>query len=336
MDIENPYYQGSHSIHRPTSFPGTTIVASQPMQIDSPSTKRFSESQADFYSVASADSWVPTSPTATFSTTSSTVVASPTNQTYGSLSAHNFPPTQESLPAYNSTPMLIPQQLSKQDKHADKNGLGAHHSSISPGQRDSDNHPRCYQQQREFSPDLPLIGTSPEAKEWLKQKPTRSTTRLIHQYNFQNYQHYQPSRNPTITGYNARTISNNLNAPVLSINPKHGMVSTPNGHSDPSTQTPFKQKPGCITIAATTIASNDASTAQPWTCQDSPVPTRFTQKHFDGHFYHHGRDLSPSPPLSHNLSQEILGKEPHLVMSRSKISSHSTTTVPDGSPGSVD
>ncbi|KAF9116344.1 hypothetical protein BGX27_003337 [Mortierella sp. AM989] len=338
------YSQGPLQAHRPTSFPGSSTTVSQPAQNDSFSNKRFSESQADFYSMTRADysSWPPTSPTMTFSTTPSTVVPSPTSQTYNSSAVHNLSSTQELLPPYRSAPIAIPQQLPKQGKHAGTNGLDtlSINPSISPKRRDSDNHSHYYQQQRELSVDLHLLGTSPEAKEWLKQKPTRSTTRMIHQYNFQNYQHHQPSRNLTITVNNSRTLSNHSNSPISpGTNPNSNITRGPVGFPDvPMPQLASKQGTGPVTAATTVIASNDGSTTQLGTFRDPPsLPARSAQRHFDGHFYGQNRDISP--PLSqHNLAEQSWNNEPqigHLIMSRSKITSHPISVMPSASSTSL-
>ncbi|KAG0031696.1 hypothetical protein BGZ82_006851 [Podila clonocystis] len=58
-----------------------------------------------------------------------------------------------------------------------------------PSRRGSEHHAIYHQQQQERSADLRL-GSSPEAKNWLRQKPTRSS-HMIHQYNFQSHQYYQ-------------------------------------------------------------------------------------------------------------------------------------------------
>ncbi|KAG0096447.1 hypothetical protein BGZ93_004537 [Podila epicladia] len=58
-----------------------------------------------------------------------------------------------------------------------------------PSRRGSEHHAIYHQQQQERSADLRL-GSSPEAKDWLRQKPTRSS-HMIHQYNFQSHQYYQ-------------------------------------------------------------------------------------------------------------------------------------------------
>ncbi|KAG0316137.1 hypothetical protein BG000_004980, partial [Podila horticola] len=58
-----------------------------------------------------------------------------------------------------------------------------------PSRRGSEHHAIYHQQQQERSADLRL-GSSPEAKDWLRQKPTRSS-HMIHQYNFQSHPYYQ-------------------------------------------------------------------------------------------------------------------------------------------------
>ncbi|KAF8978792.1 hypothetical protein BGZ46_006141 [Entomortierella lignicola] len=310
-------------------------MASQPMQSDGVSSKRFSESQAEFYSMAGRTEyprWTAESPTTTFSTASSTIIASPTSPTFNSLTNHDVTSAQEKLPTFNLTQIVIPQrQLSRQDKHEDTSGLGAcqTNTSISPRRRDEDDHSHFYQQQRGFTTDIQLLGTSPEAKEWLKQKPTRSTTtRLIHQYNFQNYQQYQPQRNPLTSVNNSRIISSYPQAPVLlRANTNPSMVRGSEGSFEVRTLQPIpKQRPNSITsdaATATTIATTATPIGEKLECHQGSVDLQehTTQRHFDGHFYNHGCDISS---CHNNLTLQSCGKGPqvgHLVMSRSKINS---------------
>ncbi|KAG0038023.1 hypothetical protein BGZ83_003243, partial [Gryganskiella cystojenkinii] len=54
------------------------------------------------------------------------------------------------------------------------------------------NHSPQEQQRPQRKSQTKYLGSSPEAKEWLKQKPTRSSAHLIHQYNFNRQVYYTP------------------------------------------------------------------------------------------------------------------------------------------------
>ncbi|KAG0243228.1 hypothetical protein BGX31_011037 [Mortierella sp. GBA43] len=95
---------------------------------------------------------------------------------------------------YHSSPIVISQQRlghnstnSVDDSHFSKGPTPPGYGYV-PVRRGSE-HVLHLQQQ----PDPHVMGTSPEAKDWLKQKPTRSSTQthMIHQYNFHTQTYYQ-------------------------------------------------------------------------------------------------------------------------------------------------
>ncbi|KAG0320089.1 hypothetical protein BGZ97_000782 [Linnemannia gamsii] len=115
-----------------------------------------------------------------------------------------FPDTTPSTPTtapshqYHTSPIVIPQHRyshlsinSLDDASLSSRTTGLVSPAYQPSRRGSEHHILHHQQQQQLSADLRLLGTSPEAKDWLRQKPTRSSTHMIHQYNFHPHQYYQ-------------------------------------------------------------------------------------------------------------------------------------------------
>ncbi|KAF9921615.1 hypothetical protein FBU30_008316 [Linnemannia zychae] len=113
--------------------------------------------------------------------------------------AQLFPDTSSTGPSstshqYHTSPIIIPQHRQSQlsISSLDDSTLNANSRTppaYQPLRRGSEHH-ILHQQQQQFSADPRLLGTSPEAKDWLRQKPTRSS-HMIHQYNFHSHQYYQ-------------------------------------------------------------------------------------------------------------------------------------------------
>ncbi|KAF9181800.1 hypothetical protein BGZ51_005164 [Haplosporangium sp. Z 767] len=192
-----------------------------------------------------------------------------------------------------------------------------------PSRRGSEHHLQYLQQQQQLSADAHFLGTSPEAKDWLKQKPTRSSTHLIHQYNFQNHQYYQQPGSISVKVVNntCRNMSDYANVPSLS---SLGSASGTRNYASRST------------TAISSISNNANGGRQ--TYVSAPIPTS------------RSRGLSqPEPPAMRSVDNNkedlpavpSFPQEPRvgkLVMSRSKLisplrpSKPSSESPPLGSP----
>ncbi|KAF8931305.1 hypothetical protein BGZ47_000145 [Haplosporangium gracile] len=305
------------------------------------------------YKSSSEDS--PLSPTVS-ATALSIPASTQVYDAYAPIKAH---PSQGPSSPLPSSPVAIPRQNHPDHRYQRReNSLGTNSNgdggpSVSPARHDFDHNSNYRQQQKQLSADLRLLGTSPEAKDWLKQKP-RSSAHMLHQYNFHSHQYYQPPGSVKIVNNTCRNMSGlphvpnlsrintSTNAPaIIPANP----VSTVNGANKPSApQFVPKPRPNSITAAAAAMAA--AAASQPETVQsysnstqnDGPSNSPSTtlpeqEKHFDGHFYGHSNtSASPPPPPSpvSNPSVQSLKKEPRvgrLVMSWSKLNTPSISSL---------
>ncbi|KAG0359384.1 hypothetical protein BC939DRAFT_469645 [Gamsiella multidivaricata] len=345
--------QGSFHIHRQRTSPDSLSKVPQPLRSDDfAASKRTSLSQADFYSRAKPEysPMTPTSPATPYSITSSTTVTSASNQIYDSYTVISLPSKQEPSPGYYSAPIVIPQQISNQasdNKHGSANSLdnNLNGPSISPRHYDFDRYAHYRQQQKQLSSDLRLIGTSPEAKEWLKQKPTRSATHLLHQYNFQSHQYYQPPGSAKASNGVSRSLSAHVSTSSknnLGASANNNPTESESNHMVP----PAEQGPSFINAAAATIATDGSSGIQLVADQGHAseikesasallpptLPADLVQIHFDGHFYGHGHGIS-TPYTPHPSPAEGRRREPgRLVMSRSKLGSPTMAAAPMSAP----
>ena len=76
---------------------------------------------------------------------------------------------------------------------------------------------RGSEHQQQLYADPALLGTSPEAKDWLRQKPMRSSSHMIHQYNFHSHQYYQlPGTTVKVVNNTCRNMTGYPSAPAMS------------------------------------------------------------------------------------------------------------------------
>ncbi|KAG0353330.1 hypothetical protein BG005_007368 [Podila minutissima] len=342
---------GSFFVHRQKSTASSshtpTSVQSPPPLVDDSG----KPSQADFYSRAGADysPLTPTSPITMYSPPS-TITPTSTSSMLDPFSVAMQPvdPPSE-LP---SEPVVISPQ---------RPGPGVRRPSANPSLAPSPTN--LHLQQQQLNADLHQLGTSPEAKDWLKQKPTRSSgTHLIHQYNFHTHQYYQTPGNVKVVNNTCRNMSGYVNVPALPRintvnnvgNNNHNNVSnlTTRFHSTsistPSpAEVPPKPRPRSITAAAALMSAEQSSDhlskipkdkdevpvtsllAEDTSKLPQVVPPRPVQDHFEGHFYGHGQGIQPTHPQVPNpaisgLKKDRVGK---LVMSLSKLKTPSVTSL---------
>ncbi|KAG0311863.1 hypothetical protein BGZ99_009875, partial [Dissophora globulifera] len=335
------YYQCP--LQRDPSMLASSPKSPRPSGSDGQTPKHLSASQAEFYARTKADysPLTPTSPTISLSITSTTTMTSASSQIYDPNAALYAPSKQESAAANHSAPIAVPYQLldqgldQREGVEASANGLD--NTSSSPRRHaDVDPQSNYRHQQRQLSADLRLLGTSPEAKEWLKQKPTRSTSHMIHQYNYHLQQYYQPPGGGSggvkpINGF-AHSVSTYSQSPTR-----------PTANIDFNISSSQKVWPNSITAAATAIASSDDSTVQPdvertreGVCGGlepstlSPgVSMDQVHQHFDGHFHGNGHSIPYPPPLQNppSQSQRKEVRIGRLVMSRSKLNLPSVSSA---------
>ncbi|KAF9937667.1 hypothetical protein BGZ67_000997 [Mortierella alpina] len=152
-----------------------------------------------------------------------------------------------------------------------------HEPIVLPPPLNIDDHAHYRQQQLHLSADLRHLGTSPEAKDWLKQKPTRSSAHMIHQYNFHSHQYYQPPGSATVNNI-CRTMSGTAKVPTLHrINTSTSPISVMDTNASEVsvlTSAASKPRPTSITAAATAIASAELNTGQEDIRQGPPAETR--------------------------------------------------------------
>lgn len=242
---------GSFFVHRQKS---TASSSYSPTSARSPRplTEDFSKpSQADFYSRTGADysPLTPTSPTTMYSSASTT-----TSTSNSMLDPYTVAMQPLEAPSeFQIETIIIPQQPEEQ------------RPSVNPSRTSSPSN--LHLQQQQLNADLHLLGTSPEAKDWLKQKPTRSSgTHLIHQYNFHTHQYYQTPGSVKVvnttcrnmSGYsnvslprlNTATTFNNDNVSNLTTRFHSASISSPS-----PAEVPPKPRPRSITAAAALMSA---------------------------------------------------------------------------------
>lgn len=302
----------------------------------------------------------PTVSATALSIPASTTTTSLSTQVYDAYAPIKPPLSQGPSSPLPSSPVAIPRQNHSDHRcqrrenslGTDSNGGGG--PSLSPTRHDFDHNSNYRQQQQQLSADLRLLGTSPEAKDWLKQKP-RSSAHMLHQYNFHSHQYYQPPGSVKIVNNTCRNMSGLPHVPILSrtntgtntpASTPASPVSSVNGANKPSAPLSApKPRPNSITAAAAAMAA--AAASQPETVQShsnpaqgdgpsNPPSTTLSEQehHFDGHFYGHGHSKTPaSPPPLHPVSNptlQSLKKEPRvgrLVMSWSKLNTPSISSL---------
>ncbi|KAF9179021.1 hypothetical protein BGZ51_005596 [Haplosporangium sp. Z 767] len=312
---------GSFFVHRQKSSTAPT-KSSRPLTSDEPLSRLQPASQSEFYARATAEysPLTPTSPTTSFSLSSAN---SSLHDPYAGLNSSSMQELQPTL--INSAPITIPSQ------HTDEQH-GASGPTISPKHDDLEHHAHYRQQQQQLSADLRLLGTSPEAKDWLKQKPTRSTPHMIHQYNFHTHQYYQPPGSVKIVNNTCRNMTGYAHVPSLLRTNSSAISVNGNGTQQVEVTLPpasSKPRPNSITAAATALASAALEESNHNHFQDGmkpKPPSKPAQEHFDGHFYGHGHGLLTVETLPH----PVVRKGPRigrLVMSRSKLNSPSVSSM---------
>ncbi|KAG0344100.1 hypothetical protein BG004_004748 [Podila humilis] len=343
---------------RPTSFFIHRQKSTNSSQTHSPTSTRSprapvgdevgktSPSQAEFYSRTGADylPLTPTSPTPFYSpSTSATMPASvSSHQTFDKYSSQYAPPSvpPPSEP-YHSDPIVIPQQQRP-------GGFYRRSSATNPSQAPSPTKVHLQQQQQQqLSADSHLLGTSPEAKDWLKQKPTRSSTHLIHQYNFQTHQYYQTPGSVKVVNNTCRNMTGYAHVPAL---PRVGVANsaTTNTTRDSSgltarfhsasistpspTQTTLpKPRPRSISTAAALMSTQPASVDQTGLNDDGPAGSSMTPAtetlgslSSTAAGVHGATDGSQAPAVPSIKRDPRVGK---LVMSLSKLNTPSISSL---------
>ncbi|KAG0211544.1 hypothetical protein BGX33_004227 [Mortierella sp. NVP41] len=360
----SPYV--SDSVRQASFYSSSRTLASSP---SSPKTASYAPSTIPpthhHYHYKSSSENSPLSPTV-----SATALSIPASTTTTSLSTQVYDayapikPTSYQGPSspLPISPVAIPRH-SLQDRHRRQESNlsnGSKGPSVSPTSHDYDHNSNYRQQQQQLLADLRLLGTSPEAKDWLKQKPTRSSAHMLHQYNFHSHQYYQPPGSVIIVNNTCRNMSGLPHVPTLnrtsasaSTSPSThtGALATANGANKPSSLPPSapasvpKPRPNSITAAAAAMAA-----ASPQETQDHSAPVKSDsgisgspstvqpeQEHFDGHFYGHGHGITPASPPNlapTNPSVQSLKKEPRvgrLVMSWSKLNTPSISSLSSSS-----
>ncbi|KAF9934917.1 hypothetical protein FBU30_010185 [Linnemannia zychae] len=284
-----------------------------------------------------------------------TTTTSLSTQAYDTNVPLKSPSSQGPFNPPPSSPVAIPRQNhsdslghQRQVSSLGSDSNGGSGPSVSPTHHDYDHNSNYRLQQQQLSADLRLLGTSPEAKDWLRQKP-RSSAHMLHQYNFHSYQYYQPPGSVKIVNNTCRNMSGVPHVPTLnrsnaSTSAATSPVTSVNKLSAP-TSVP-KPRPNSITAAAAAAAMAAAAsppenvqTSHPHSIEDSRHSSSISteqQDQFDGHCYVHGRSNTPaSPPtappssLSNPYLQSVK-KEPRvgrLVMSWSKLNTPSISSL---------
>ncbi|KAF9950818.1 hypothetical protein BGZ70_001220 [Mortierella alpina] len=234
----------------------------------------------------------------------------------------------------------------------------SHELIVPPLTLNTDDHAHYRQQQLHLSADLRHLGTSPEAKDWLKQKPTRSSAHMIHQYNFHSHQYYQSPGSARVANNICRNMPGSAKVPTL--HQIHTGTSPISGTDANASEVSVlisaasKPRPTSIRAAATAIASAELGTEQESVLQRPPaecvekeeipasasaevgprVPTlRSPPAHFDSHVgsrgHGHGITALNVSTHPHTAVSRTVKKEPRigrLVMSRSKLNSPSVSS----------
>ncbi|CAO3567703.1 unnamed protein product [Mortierella alpina] len=315
-------------------------------------------SQAEFYakSLAENSPLTPTSPTTSFSIPSSAATAAPNSPTHdpysvlftSSPSTQDLPTLKPSLPI--TIPAMTPPGHPQQQQYIPPELI------VPPLTLNTDDHAHYRQQQLHLSADLRHLGSSPEAKDWLKQKPTRSSAHMIHQYNFHSHQYYQSPGSVRVVNNFCRSMPGSTQVPTQIHTSTSPISGTDANASEVSvlTSAASKSRPTSITAAATAIASAELVTGQESFPRRLPaesvgkeeipasghadvgprVPTlRSPPAHFDsgigGRGHGHGItalnvSTHPHPAVSRSVKKEPrIGR---LVMSRSKLNSPSVSS----------
>ncbi|KAF9948819.1 hypothetical protein BGZ72_009334 [Mortierella alpina] len=226
-------------------------------------------SQAEFYakSLADCSPLTPASPTTSFSIPSSAATAAPNSPTHDPYSVLFTPAssTQDPSTLKPSLPITIPAMAPPGHLRQQQ-----HESTVPPLTLNIEDHTHYRQQQLNLSADLRHLGTSPEAKDWLKQKPTRSSAHMIHQYNFHSHQYYQTPGSTKVVNNVCRNLSGYAQVQTL---PRINTSTSPISGTDANasevsvlTSAASKPRPTSITAAATAIASAELSIGQ----EDAP------------------------------------------------------------------
>ncbi|OAQ30565.1 hypothetical protein K457DRAFT_434565 [Linnemannia elongata AG-77] len=251
---------------------------------------------------------------------------------------------------YHTSPIVIPQHRYSQlsisslddgSLNSNKNRInGPASPAYQPPRRGSEHH-ILHQLQQQLSADLRLLGTSPEAKDWLRQKPTRSSTHMIHQYNFHPHQYYQQPGSIAVKVVNntCRNMGDYPNVPSLpSLNARpSGPGSSSNGRSKSysskgSASTTLPSIPdGSVNATTASGGSRPAYTSEP-----IPTPSArargMSQPEMTG-----GRSTGAHDDNSAGTSDEVHAHYPavqgprtatKLVMSRSKLVSPLAASLP--------
>ncbi|KAF8948617.1 hypothetical protein BGZ47_003881 [Haplosporangium gracile] len=261
---------------------------------------------------------------------------------------------------YHTSPIVIPQHRYSQlsissldDGSLNSNSRtnGPASPAYQPSRRGSEHHILHHQQQQQLSADLRLLGTSPEAKDWLRQKPTRSSTHMIHQYNFHPHQYYQQPGSIAVKVVNntCRNMGDYPNVPSLpSLNARpFGPGSSNNGRSKSysskgSASTFLPSIPNGSATATTTSATNGiipynvGGNRPAYTSEPIPTPSArargMSQPEMTGGRSTGAHDDNNSAGTSNEAHAHYPVQGPRtatkLVMSRSKLVSPLAASLP--------
>ncbi|KAK3845941.1 MAG: hypothetical protein J3R72DRAFT_434902 [Linnemannia gamsii] len=267
---------------------------------------------------------------------------------------------------YHTSPIVIPQHRQSQlsISSLDDGSLSSNNNRTSPAspayqplRRGSEHHILHQQQQHQLSADLRLLGTSPEAKDWLRQKPTRSSTHMIHQYNFHPHQYYQQPGSIAVKVVNNTCRNMGGDYPnVPSLPSLNARPSGPGGSNSNGRSKSYSSK-GSVSTSVPSIP-NGSTTATPGTNDTSPykgghrmvytsepIPTPsarargMSQPEMTG-----GRNNNMGPHDDNNCagtSEEVHAQMAQgqrankLVMSRSKLVSPLAASLPTLPPTSA-
>jgi len=260
-------------------------------------------SQADFYARSSSEDVSspassipidqPTSPwtVTTASSPTTILIATHNDFTSSALDAYNTFSSAAGSPVVDSAPTTavpIP-VLSIHEPHLQRfSTLDSPQNTYSPGTspgaylemtdhhyRYNNSHGHRQQQHQNNSSEHRLMGTSPEAKEWLKQKPTRSSAHLIHQYNFNRQQYYTP---PGVMKLPSSTSSS-----CASSRRNSGRIQVPGLHPKSSTGTVMMIQSAPLDISAivspVAVVSPVASKPRPRSIMAAALATEASKQH---------------------------------------------------------
>ncbi|KAF9145109.1 hypothetical protein BGX30_010364 [Mortierella sp. GBA39] len=316
--------------------------------------------QAEFYGAASSE-WSNISySTSTHSLSNGTTAATQNNNNRNTDYIPQSPaspsfsiPSSATTPTsatYIDGPYLSSSSLDDGSLNSNNNRKnGPASPAYQPLRRGSEHHILHHQQQQQLSADLRLLGTSPEAKDWLRQKPTRSSTHMIHQYNFHPHQYYQQPGSIAVKVVNntCRNMGDYPNVPSLpSLNERpSGLGSSSNGRSKSysskgSASTTLPSIPNGSANATTavngTIPYNAGGSRPAYTSEPIPTPSArargLSQPEMTGE-----RSTGAHDNSSAGTSNEVHAHYPavqgprtatKLVMSRSKLVSPLAASLP--------